>query len=125
MNKLWILLAIPFLLGADYVCFDKKGNITQKVLSKGAAYSSRKDCKKVSREKIKTITSNYKHKNALLGSNDKDFIPLTVEEIAEKNKPTEEQVKKKDIINSLKTKLKGNGYTDEEISILLNNSLGM
>lgn len=56
MNKwLWILL-LPFLIGADYVCFDKEGVITERAYSVGARYSQREDCMAVRRTTIEGLT---------------------------------------------------------------------
>ena len=78
-NKLWILLLVPFLYAGDYVCYDKEGNITAKVTSVGASYSSRKDCIKVTREKIESLDRFYKYDANVVGTNDSKIVAMTKE----------------------------------------------
>jgi len=116
MNKYILLLIVPFLLGADYLCYDENGKITQKIYSTGASYSSRKDCFKVDRE---TLQSVDKYKKVV----DKKIVEWTQEEKdAEQKSKDDSQQEQEDFINSFKTKLKGINWTDEEINYILNSN---
>lgn len=59
MSKLWILLLVPFLLGADYVCSDK-GEIYYKRKSIDGSNLDKDKCFQVTREAFNTITKWHK-----------------------------------------------------------------
>ena len=115
-------LITQFAFAGDYVCRDENNIIDEKYCSvDGADLVKRKDCLKISRDKLDSmITPYYKFDPNIIGTNDQRIRDMTTEEKADYDAPSiAEQQRLQNLINSIKNKLKIMGFTDEEINYLI------
>ena len=127
MKKILIItiLFIPTIaLANDIICFDNKGYITEKYYSKDGNHpaASRTDCLTISREKFNSLTDDNKVDGNIIGTNDDKVIEKTDKEKQDDQKAIDDSIQvQEDFVNSIKGKLKAQGFTDEEIIFILNN----
>lgn len=114
-----LLLCSPAFAG-DYVCH-VDGQITEKYISvDGANLDKRPECLKISREKMKALTSWSKVDAKIIGTAEDKIVEASEEEkLAVATAAKEAADEQAAQVDALKLKLKELGFTDEEISMLI------